>query len=102
MLCYLAHTQFVSKGPVRYKITLKSGPCIDIFQYIREVSVKLAVGYIRVSTEEQVKEGVSLEAQEDAIRRRCECEGYHLLEIFKDAGISGYKSHNRPALQQAL
>jgi len=47
------------------------------------------VAYIRCSTEGQATEGVSLETQEDAIRRYAEYRGLEIVEIIKDAGISG-------------
>lgn len=60
-----------------------------------------AFGYIRVSTEGQAHEGVSLEAQESRIRAWCELNGYTLGAIHTDAGISG-KNMNRPGLQKAI
>lgn len=47
-----------------------------------------AAGYVRVSTEEQALEGVSLEAQEAAIRAYCEMRGFDLVEVVVDAGVS--------------
>lgn len=64
--------------------------------------MKRAVGYVRVSTEEQAKEGISLEAQKAKIRLWAEANDYHLEIIHEDAGISGGKMGNRPALQQAI
>lgn len=61
-----------------------------------------AIGYVRVSTEEQATEGVSLEAQRNRIAAWCELNGYRLAEVFIDAGISGKRADNRPALQAAL
>jgi DNA invertase Pin-like site-specific DNA recombinase len=63
---------------------------------------KQAFGYVRVSTELQASEGVSLEAQRERIKRWCEADGYELADLFVDAGISGSRSHNRPGLQKAL
>jgi site-specific DNA recombinase len=48
-----------------------------------------AIGYIRVSTDMQAKEGVSLDNQADRIRAYCQYKGFDLLEIIEDAGISG-------------
>lgn len=48
-----------------------------------------AVGYIRVSTEEQASEGVSLAAQEDRLRDYCRFVGLELVEVFRDEGESG-------------
>lgn len=61
-----------------------------------------AIGYCRVSTELQAQEGVSLEAQEAKIRAWCEANGYTLASVHVDAGLSGSRSDNRPALQAAL
>lgn len=52
---------------------------------------KTAVGYVRVSTEEQVEGGVSLEAQESALRAYCTMRGITLIEVVCDAGISAGK-----------
>lgn len=49
----------------------------------------VAAGYIRVSTEEQATHGHGLEAQERAIRAFAESQGYQLLEVFADPGVSG-------------
>ncbi len=64
--------------------------------------MKKAIGYCRVSTQGQVDDGVSLEAQESKIRSWCELNGYELADICVDAGLSGKKAENRPGLQQAL
>ena len=60
-----------------------------------------AIAYIRVSTEEQAAEGVSLEAQKAKIAAWCELNGYELADVFTDAGISGTKA-DRPGLMAAL
>jgi len=57
----------------------------------RAESKDLAVAYIRVSTEEQSKEGVSLEAQEEKIKAYCNLRGLEIVEICIDAGVSGSK-----------
>ena len=46
-----------------------------------------AIGYIRVSSAEQAKEGMSLENQEAKIRAYCNLKDLKLLEIVKDAGF---------------
>lgn len=61
-----------------------------------------AIGYVRVSTEGQAKEGVSLEAQQAKISAWCITNGYELGSIHVDAGLSGGRADNRPALQTAL
>ncbi len=61
-----------------------------------------AIGYIRVSTQGQVDEGVSLEAQKAKIAAWCEVNDYELVQMFSDEGISGKSMNNREGLQQAL
>lgn len=52
------------------------------------------VGYIRVSTVNQVKEGYSLGEQLDEIEKFCAANGYNLIEIFRDEGKSGAKTND--------
>lgn len=40
-----------------------------------------AVGYIRVSTEEQAREGISLEAQERKIKKYADLHNLELVEV---------------------
>lgn len=51
-----------------------------------------AVCYVRVSTDGQANEGVSLEAQEEKIRAYCEMQDLEVLEVIEDKGVSGGKS----------
>ncbi len=60
-----------------------------------------AIGYARVSTDEQAREGVSLDAQRDRISAYATAKDLKLAEILTDEGASG-KSLNRPALQELL
>lgn len=50
--------------------------------------MKRAVGYIRVSTEEQSREGISLEMQTAKARQYAELNDLTLIDILEDAGIS--------------
>jgi DNA invertase Pin-like site-specific DNA recombinase len=59
-----------------------------------------AVGYIRVSTDMQAADGLSLDAQTAAIEQYCAMQGLKLVQIHKDV-LSGGKSE-RPGLQEAL
>jgi DNA invertase Pin-like site-specific DNA recombinase len=60
-----------------------------------------AVGYIRVSTEEQSDSGLGLEAQENAIRTEVGRRGWNLIEVFTDTA-SGKSLKKRPGLEAAL
>ena len=63
---------------------------------------KTAVGYIRVSTEGQAVDGVSLDAQRAKIEAWCLLNDFDLVALRIDAGISGKGMVNRPGLQAAL
>jgi len=60
-----------------------------------------AVGYLRVSTDEQAREGLSLDVQEARIRAYCEAKQWELLRIYRDEGVSG-KSLDRPGIQSLI
>lgn len=59
--------------------------------------------YQRVSTPEQAKEGVSLEAMFNSCRRyvKNQDDG-RLIKVYEDAGISGSKINKRPALKELI
>jgi DNA invertase Pin-like site-specific DNA recombinase len=61
-----------------------------------------AIGYIRVSTEGQATDGVSLDAQRAKIEAWALLNDYELVAVHVDAGISGKGMANRPGLQNAL
>lgn len=64
--------------------------------------MKAAIGYVRVSTEGQAVDGVSLAAQESRIRAYAELNDLDLSRVYVDAGVSGKRADNRPELQAAL
>ena len=64
--------------------------------------MKAAIGYVRVSTDKQASEGVSLEAQEARIKSWCDANGYELVKVFVDAGVSGKTIEARKGLKDAL
>ncbi len=74
----------------------------SVIFYVMKSTVKIAVGYVRVSTERQASEGVSLEAQEARIRAWAAAQGLELAAVHVDAGLSGGRADNRPGLQAAL
>lgn len=59
--------------------------------------------YVRVSHDEQVKHGYSLEAQKEAIKQWAEENGYIIVEWYVDEGVSARKKvKNRPQMQRML
>jgi site-specific DNA recombinase len=60
-----------------------------------------AIGYVRVSTEEQAREGISLENQRAKIQAYCKLHDFELDDIIEDAGKSG-KDLNREGLQAII
>jgi len=63
--------------------------------------MKKTIGYIRVSTTEQAREGISLENQRKKIQTYCELNDLQLIEIIEDGGKSG-KNLNREGIQELL
>jgi len=49
------------------------------------------IGYVRVSTQGQAKDGYSLAYQQDEIHAFCKEQGWNLLQVYCDEGISGAK-----------
>src|SRR2546426_5482751 len=64
-------------------------------------SAVIAVAYLRVSTEDQAREGFSIEAQRTRIRAYCAAKGYDLAREFVDDGFSG-RTTNRPGFRELM
>ena len=65
--------------------------------------MKDAIGYVRVSSEEQADSGLGLEAQRQRIAAYCAMKELRLAEVFAVPGISGGKPlGSRPAGSQLL
>ena len=62
---------------------------------------RIAGLYIRVSTEDQAREGFSLGEQKQRLKDLCKYKGYEIYKIYEDAGISA-KNTNRPAFQEMM
>lgn len=67
---------------------------------INNQNKKVAI-YIRVSTFDQKKEGLSIEIQERKLQDYCELKEYWVFKIYKDEGISA-GSINRPEFKQMM
>ena len=63
---------------------------------------KVAGIYIRVSTEDQAREGFSLGEQEEKLKQLCKYKEYKVFKVYKDAGISAKDMEHRPAFQQMI
>lgn len=61
-----------------------------------------AIGYVRVSTEEQAREGWSLNAQREKINLYCRLHELELVEIISDEGISACNVKGRPGMLRLL
>ncbi|MEN2765726.1 recombinase family protein [Ornithinibacillus xuwenensis] len=57
--------------------------------------------YIRVSTEEQAKEGFSISAQRESLKSYCYSQGWHDFKYYVDEGKSAKDMH-RPILQKMI
>lgn len=62
----------------------------------------LAAIYTRVSTEDQARQGVSLKAQEEALKNYVSALGYDIFEIYRDEGKSAKNIKGRPAMTKML
>ena len=63
---------------------------------------KVAGIYIRVSTEDQAREGFSLGEQQEKLEQLCKYKDYKIYKVYKDAGISAKDMEHRPAFQTTL
>ncbi|PTI32437.1 recombinase RecB, partial [Mammaliicoccus vitulinus] len=57
--------------------------------------------YVSVSTLAQDIDGFSINAQITQLKEYCSFQGYKVVDVYADRGISG-KSMNRPELQRML
>lgn len=57
--------------------------------------------YVRVSTDEQATEGLSLDAQARLLREYCAAQGYEEYGLYTDAGESA-RTDKRPAFQEMI
>ena len=63
---------------------------------------KTAGVYIRVSTEDQAREGFSLGEQQEKLLQLCSFKDLEVYKVYKDAGISVKDMEHRPAFQEML
>ena len=63
---------------------------------------KIAGIYVRVSTEDQAREGFSLGEQKEKLLQLCALKDYEVFKVYEDAGISAKNVTHRPAFQEML
>ena len=56
--------------------------------------------YMRVSTEDQVREGFSLPEQKERLEAFCKFKGYEIIDYYQDAGISAKTGNYRPEFER--
>lgn len=63
---------------------------------------KIAGVYIRVSTEDQAREGFSLGEQKEKLLALCKFKDLEVYKVYEDAGVSAKDMEHRPQFQQML
>jgi len=58
--------------------------------------------YVRVSTEEQAKEGYSIRAQIDKLKSYIQIKDWDFYKVYADEGISGKNITDRPAINELI
>lgn len=58
--------------------------------------------YLRVSTEDQAKEGFSLPEQKERLEALCKYKGYKIYDYYTDAGISAKTGNHRPEFDRLI
>ena len=56
--------------------------------------------YMRVSTEDQAREGFSLPEQKERLESFCKFKGYEIIDYYQDAGISAKTGNHRPGFER--
>ena len=56
--------------------------------------------YMRVSTEDQAREGFSLPEQRERLETFCKFKGYEIIDYYEDAGISAKTGNYRPEFER--
>lgn len=67
---------------------------------LKAMNIRVAL-YIRVSTDEQAREGYSLKTQREFLEKYAEQQGWKVYDVFEDDGYSAGTT-NRPAFQRLL
>ena len=63
--------------------------------------IKVRAGlYMRVSTEDQAREGFSLPEQKERLEAYCKLNNFEIIDYYEDAGISAKKGNYRPECER--
>ena len=63
--------------------------------------IKVCAGlYMRVSTEDQAREGFSLPEQKERLEAYCKLNNFEIVDYYEDAGISTKKGNKRPEFER--
>ena len=58
--------------------------------------------YLRVSIEDQAKEGFSLPEQKERLEALCKFKSYKIYDYYTDAGISAKTGNHRPEFDRPI
>ena len=58
--------------------------------------------YVRVSTDEQAKEGYSIRAQIEKLKNFIQIKDWSFYKVYADEGISGKNIKDRPAINEMI
>ena len=56
--------------------------------------------YMRVSTDDQAKEGFSLPEQKERLEAFCNFKGYEIIDYYEDSGLSAKRGNHRPEFER--
>ena len=72
-----------------------------MFGQVVEEEIDVAL-YKRVSTDDQAREGHSLEEQERLMRNHCEIQKYRVYKVYSDEGFSGKETTKRKQFNKMM
>lgn len=81
---------------------MSSAPIPKGSRVVKLINNNDALGYVRVSTDMQVKDGVSIDTQKILIEKYCKDHNLNLVQIFVDEGISGTSTEERDEFNKLL
>ncbi len=98
---YYSHACLLIFLTIEQRLTLVKRIVRCYVAFMANTEKKRVVGYIRVSTNQQAEEGISLDAQRAKLQAYAVAMDFDLISIEMDAGLSA-ASLARPGVQKAL